>query len=89
MPFPAADTPLYNHTLPAIENWLISLGCQQNPDDVHCWQITKPDWSAEIYLDTEELVVHYQKTGEKAKVTRSFKYSLSRADVESALLAGP
>ena len=101
MVLPDAQTPLYNHPLPDIEKWLTQLGCQQDKDNLHCWQIEKPDWKAEICLETEELTVRYlnvketgtsrsPNTGEtKVDLTRSFKYSLSRQDVEAAVFSGP
>ena len=48
------------------------------------------DWKAEICLEVEELTVRYlnaKDTGED--LNRSFKYSLSRQDVEAAVLSGP
>ena len=90
MPLPSADTPLYNHPLPDIEQWLRSLGCQQNRDDLHCWLIQQPNWKAEICLEIEELTVQYLNIDQPEKnVTRSFKYSLSRQDVEAAVFSGP
>lgn len=90
MPIPSADTPLYNHPLPEIERWLIDLGCQQNPDDIHCWTLEHSTWKAEICLEIEELTVRYFNAGSGgADLTRSFKYSLSREDIEAAILSGP
>lgn len=87
---PQADTPLYNHTLPVIEYWLITQGCQQDKENLHCWYIEKSDWKAEICLETEELTVRYISAGEQNQdINRSFKYSLSRDDIESAVFSGP
>jgi Protein of unknown function (DUF3143) len=102
---PTDDTPLYNHPLPEIEQWLISMGCEQDDSELHCWHITKPDWKAELCLDIEELTVRYQvinSTGANApdraapqgvlgsqNIYRTFKYSLSRQDIENAVFAGP
>jgi Protein of unknown function (DUF3143) len=99
---PTDDTPLYNHPLPEIEQWLISMGCEQDDSELHCWHITKPEWSAELCLDIEELTVRYQNnTGATAStaaqpgvagdrsIYRTFKYSLSRQDIENAVFAGP
>jgi predicted metalloprotease with PDZ domain len=95
------DTPLYNHPLPEIEKWLISMGCEQDDSELHCWRIEKPDWRAELCLDIEELTVRYHVTDgkdsqKKAQVSpgnqsiyRTFKYSLSRQDIENAVFAGP
>lgn len=90
MVLPDADTPLYSHPLPDLEKWLTQLGCQQDNDNLHCWQIKTNDWKAEICLEVEELTVRYlnaKETGED--LTRFFKYSLSRQDVEAAVFSGP
>ncbi|AFY96250.1 DUF3143 domain-containing protein [Chamaesiphon minutus] len=97
---PTDDTPLYNHPLPEIEQWLTSMGCQQDESELHCWHITKPDWRAEVCLDIEELTVRYHPTNDSASadnvrgsgdrsIFRTFKYSLSRQDIENAVFAGP
>ncbi|MFN7384757.1 MAG: DUF3143 domain-containing protein, partial [Dolichospermum sp.] len=45
---------------------------------------------AEIWLDTEEITVRYlQSGGNNQDIQRSFKYSLSREDVEAAVFSGP
>jgi Protein of unknown function (DUF3143) len=90
MTIPTADTPLYNHPLPTIEEWLIDLGCEKNLDDIHCWRVTRPTWQAEICLDIEEIAVRYLKAGaDGSDIHRAFKYSLSRQDIESAIFSGP
>lgn len=90
MTLPSSDTPLYNHPLPAIEKWLIDLGCQQDRDRPHCWQVKHQTWQAELCLDVEELAVRYLNAEDSTKeITRSFKYSLSRQDVEAAVFSGP
>ncbi|BAZ44442.1 hypothetical protein NIES4102_14510 [Chondrocystis sp. NIES-4102] len=90
MNLPEAETPLYNHTLPTIEDWLRSLGCHQDQENLHCWYVEKSDWKAEISLDTEELTVRYFDTQpENENLRRSFKYSLSRQDIEAAVFSGP
>jgi Protein of unknown function (DUF3143) len=98
------DTPLYNHPLPEIEQWLISMGCEQDDSELHCWHIHKSDWRADLCLDIEELTVRYHATnpvgasadfsssssaaGDRS-IYRTFKYSLSRQDIENAVFAGP
>jgi hypothetical protein len=90
MTLPTSTTPLYNHPLPEIEKWLQNLGCQQNPNYLHCWMIEKPNWTAEICLEIEELTVRYLAAGEDGgNIQRSFKYSLSRHDIELAVFSGP
>ncbi len=90
MVLPASDIPLYNHPLPEIEIWLTKLGCEQDKNNLHCWYIKKPNWEAEISLEVEGLSVRYLNAGEGRKdITRAFKYSLSRQDVEEAVFCGP
>lgn len=86
----SADTPLYNHSLPEIEQWLREQGCQQDNQELHCWHVTRPSWEAELWLDIEQISIRYIEASEnKQDVQRSFKYSLSRQDVEEAVFAGP
>jgi Protein of unknown function (DUF3143) len=82
------DTPLYNHPLPEIEEWLLSIGCVQNTDLPHCWQVSRDQWQAQLCLEIEEIAISYS-SGDRSDVNRVFKYSLSRRDVEDAILAGP
>ncbi|MBD2020382.1 DUF3143 domain-containing protein [Leptolyngbya sp. FACHB-36] len=90
MALPPADTPLYNHPLPEIEQWLVEQGCTRSKDDIHCWLVQRPEWHAEVCLDTDQLTVRYSDIGiEERSVQRSFKYSLSRQDVQDAVFAGP
>jgi Protein of unknown function (DUF3143) len=90
MTLPTSNTPLYNHPLPAIEHWLSELGCQQDRENLNRWTIDRSTWKAELCLDIEELVVCYINAGEGGSdLQRSFKYSLSRQDVEAAIFSGP
>ncbi|MGF1535049.1 MAG: DUF3143 domain-containing protein [Elainellaceae cyanobacterium] len=89
MPLPTADTPLYNHPLPDIEQWLVSQGCQQNADSRHCWSVERDGWTAELSLDTDSLTIRYLAANGGEDIQRSFKYSLSRQDLEEAVFAGP
>ncbi|MBR8830495.1 MAG: hypothetical protein N5P05_000031 [Chroococcopsis gigantea SAG 12.99] len=90
MNLPDADTPLYNHPLPQLEQWLSDLGCEQKRDDLHCWSVERASWSAELCLEVEELMVRYIKAGsDGTDIIRAFKYSLSREDVEAAVFSGP
>ncbi len=84
------DTPLYNHSLPRIEAWLREQGCNQDNQELHCWRLQKSSWNAELWLDTEQITVRYINAGEDGQdILRSFKYSLSRQDIEQAVFAGP
>lgn len=88
MALPSSDTPLYNHPLPAIEEWLSQMGCEQDAQDLHCWTIDRPKWQAELMLDVDQLSVRYLNVDGR-DIQRSFKYSLSRQDVEDAVFGGP
>lgn len=90
MVLPSPDTPLYNHPLPEIEGWLANMGCQQDPTRLHCWNIERDLWKAELCLEIEELSVRYiNAAGGTKDIKRSFKYSLSRRDIEAAVFSGP
>jgi Protein of unknown function (DUF3143) len=90
MSLPPADTPLYNHPLPEIEGWLKSRGCQQDSQELHCWQVDRPTWKAEIALEIDQITVRYIKAGADGQdINRAFKYSLSRQDIEAAVFSGP
>ncbi|MDC0832614.1 DUF3143 domain-containing protein [Geitlerinema sp. CS-897] len=86
---PPATTPLYNHPLPDIEDWLRTQGCQQDRDELNHWWVDRQTWRAEIWLDIDQLVVCYRKPDDEEDIQRSFKYSLSRQDVENAVFGGP
>ena len=90
MSLPPPETALYNHPLPEIEGWLISQGCKQNREKLNYWRIEKPNWEAELCLDVEQLTVRYFNFGGDGKdIQRSFKYSLSRQDIQEAVFSGP
>ena len=90
MSLPSADTPLYNHPLPQIEQWLKDHGCQQDQSELHCWRLQQPSWEAELLLDIDQLTVRYLQAGENGQdIQRAFKYSLSRQDIEQAVFSGP
>jgi hypothetical protein len=88
MPLPPSDTPLYNHSLPDIETWLTEQGCEQDQAELHCWRVERPAWKAELYLDVDQLIVRYLPIGGE-EIQRSFKYLLSRQDIEDAVFSGP
>lgn len=86
-PLPPASTPLYNHPLPALERWLQDLGAVQQGRNGSLWDLHRPEWSARILLDVDDLRVSWQQEGQES--ARVFPYGLSRDDVEAAILAGP
>ena len=90
MALPSADTPLYNHPLPDIEQWLVAQGCKQDPSSLESWHVTSSQWQAEIVLEIDSLVVRYVDAGADGQdIQRVFKYSLSRKDLEEAIFSGP
>ncbi|HEY9814625.1 MAG TPA: DUF3143 domain-containing protein [Candidatus Obscuribacterales bacterium] len=90
MILPSTDTPLYNHPLPDIERWLASKGCQQDVTNLHCWSLHTPDWHAEIIMEVDSLVVRYLNAGEDGEdIQRSFKYSLTRQDLDEVIFSDP
>jgi len=90
MTLPSEDSPLYNHPLPQIEAWLLSQGCTQDREALHCWHIQKDAWQATLYLEEDRLTVYYlDADGSGESTQRSFKYSLSRRDIEDAIFSGP
>lgn len=84
---PPLQTPLYNHPLPALEQWLRQLGASPSRSDRSSWDLHQPQWSALIELAVEDIRVTWHQDGRST--VRLFPYGLTRADVESAILAGP
>ncbi len=85
--FPAPQTPLYSHSLPALEQWLLQLGAVQQRQNPCVWDLHRPEWSARIELEVEDLAVAWHADGQTR--LRYFPYGLSRGDAEAAILAGP
>ena len=81
-------SPLYCHALPEIECWINCLGVERDNKDISQWRFSSTGWTAELRLDVDSIVVYYASSGGKA-VQRSFKYSLSRADLEEVIFSGP
>jgi len=90
MVIPSADTPLYSHPLPDIEQWLRDHGCRQDPEQLNEWHIDKATWQADIILEIDSIIVRYLKaTDADEDIQRIFKYSLSRQDLDEAIFSGP
>ena len=87
MQLPSAETPLYSHPLPALEEWLSSSGFTRSEEDVCLWTLERPQWTAQLLLQSDGLVISWSQEGTSTE--RAFSYGLSRADVEAAILAGP
>jgi hypothetical protein len=87
---PSADTALYNHPLPLIEAWLTEQGGERDRDTPHVWRIKRDNWRAEIELDVDQLAVRYLNADASGQdLSRAFKYSLSREDIQAAVFSGP
>ncbi|KGG10835.1 MULTISPECIES: DUF3143 domain-containing protein [Prochlorococcus] len=71
----------------ALEYWLISLGAEKSSINPCLWRWIMPQWSAEIVIEQDELMVVWSE-GEK-KSQFGFPYGLPREDVEAALKHGP
>ena len=84
---PNSDTPLYSHPLPALEQWLQTSGFQRSDADPCLWILERPQWTAELLLQSDGLVISWIADGRSTQ--RGFSYGLTRADLESAILAGP
>ena len=87
MQLPSAETPLYSHPLPALEEWLRSSGFARSDEDDCLWTLESPQWTAQLLLQSDGLVISWTQEGTSTE--RAFSYGLSRADVEAAILAGP
>ena len=84
---PSSQTPLYHHPLPALELWLEQLGGKRHRANPCLWDLQRPEWSAQIELEVDELKVSWHSDGQVC--VRHFPYGLSRADAEAVILAGP
>ncbi|CAC5343067.1 MULTISPECIES: DUF3143 domain-containing protein [Planktothrix] len=90
MTLPSSETPLYNHPLPDIEEWLRSHGGEQDQKELHYWRIGNPNWTADLWLEIDQITVRYIGAATNGQdIQRSFKYSLSRQDLESTIFGGP
>ncbi|MXW12321.1 MAG: DUF3143 domain-containing protein [Synechococcus sp. SB0665_bin_28] len=66
------------------------MGCQRDEGNICLWHLRQPSWSADVELSVEDMNVRWTSTGNSGGITqRSFPYSLSRSDVERAIMVGP
>jgi hypothetical protein len=86
---PPESSPLNQHSLRALEQWLLQLGAIRINNDPCRWQLERPDWSAVLLLAREDLKVIWQASETTGDKQCSLPYGLSRADVEAAIQAGP
>ncbi|MBD1910240.1 MULTISPECIES: DUF3143 domain-containing protein [unclassified Leptolyngbya] len=90
MALPPPETPIYNHPLPEVEHWLSIQGCQRDSEEPNRWHVQMPTWEAEIVMDTDAFLVRYINAGEDGRdIVRTFKYSLSRKDLDDVIFSGP
>jgi len=90
MALPPPETPIYNHPLPEVESWLSSQGCQRDNEEANLWHVQKPSWEADIVMDVDAFLVRYLNAGDDGRdIVRSFKYSLSRKDLDDVIFSGP
>ncbi len=89
---PSSQTPLNQHSLGALELWLMNLGAERSNENQCLWRWILPQWSADIYIKEDELIVIWTKVDRdpgKQTSQLSFPYGLPRQDVEAALKQGP
>ena len=84
---PLKQTPLNQHSLAALEYWLVELGAERIENDPCSWFLVMPNWSAQIKLEKDSISVIWEK--EEQSKPCSFSYGLSREDIEMAILEGP
>ena len=82
-----SDTPINQHSLQALESWLIDLGAKQDFNNPSKWCLELADWQATIILEKEDLSVAW-KSGD-ILTKRLFSYCINREDIENAILQGP
>ena len=87
-PLPPPTTPLNQHSLRALEEWLLNLGAEPIDGDRCRWSLAKEAWTAELRLEREDLVVVWDNSGADVPPC-SLPYGLSRQDVTAAIQAGP
>ena len=83
---PPAGTPLNQHSLIALEDWLAQLGAKKSYENPSSWRLEESKWIAEITLGRDELCVVWRDG--KLQNQRSFSYGFSREDVEAAINEG-
>ena len=81
------DTPINQHSLQSLEEWLIDLGATKDIDNPSKWYLLLSDWNATIFFEQEDLSVVWESGGKVTK--RLFSYCINREDIENAILQGP
>ena len=59
----------------------------RSDEDVCVWSLERPQWTAQLVLQSDGLVISWSQQGSSTE--RAFSYGLSRADLEAAIFAGP
>ena len=83
----SSNNPINQHSLKALESWLISLGAKKNMKNPSSWHLIFSNWSATIIFEQEDLSVIWEVDGKENK--RLFSYCMNIKDVENAILQGP
>ena len=87
-PLPPPTTPLNQHSLRALEEWLLTLGAEPIDGDRCRWSLETEAWTAELRLEREVVVVVWDNRDADVSPC-SLPYGLSREDVTAAIQAGP
>ena len=87
-PLPPPPTPFNQHSLRALEEWLLNLGAEPIEGDRCRWSLETEAWTAELRLEREDLVVVWNNRDADVSPC-SLPYGLSREDVTAAIQAGP
>ena len=82
-----SNTPINQHSLQSLEEWLIDLGATKDIDNPSKWYLLLSDWNATIFFEQEDLSVVWESGGKVTK--RLFSYCINREDIENAILQGP
>ncbi len=82
-----SDTPINQHSLQSLEEWLIDLGATKDIDNPSKWYLLLSDWNATIFFEQEDLSVVWESGGKVTK--RLFSYCINREDIENVILQGP
>ena len=81
---PSPETPLNQHSLGELELWLKNLGAVKCTDNPCLWRwINAPQWSAEIYVQQDELIVVWgEQEGELEKKLSQYITQLLKKSIK-------
>tara|TARA_B100000700_G_scaffold330676_1_gene458243 strand:+ start:4901 stop:5173 length:273 start_codon:yes stop_codon:yes gene_type:complete len=84
---PSDSLPLDQHSLSQIERWLTNLGAVKSDSEQSLWRFKNINWSAKIQLNKHKISITWEKDGMGNMI--ELPYTLSRFDIQSAILDGP